>query len=136
MAFAGEVFLLLGFPPVSISTAEVYGRLQADLTLPANGVNLGALRALKLPGNKDFGFAINDLEPVVFAGWPELSLFRDNLLEQGACHAMLSGSGSTVFGMFEDRDGMLRAGEKLSGLFRHWELFRTSTVAEAPRLSV
>ncbi|MBD3866502.1 MAG: 4-(cytidine 5'-diphospho)-2-C-methyl-D-erythritol kinase [Acidobacteria bacterium] len=129
LPFAGEVPLLLGFPPVSISTAQVYDRLSAYLTLPANGVNLSALRALKLPGNKDFGFAINDLEPVVFAGWPELRLFRDSLLEHGARHAMLSGSGSTVFGVFEDQDGMIRAGEKLSGLFRHWELFRTRTVA-------
>ena len=135
LPFAGEVPLLLGFPPVSISTAQVYSQLGAYLTLPANGVNLCGLRALKLPGNKDFGFAINDLEPVVFGRWPELRSFRDSLLAHGALHAMLSGSGSTVFGVFEDRDGMQRAGEKLSGLFRHWELFRTRTVAEAIRLS-
>jgi len=131
LPFSGEIPLLLGFPPVSISTADVFSRLGAYLTLPANGVNLSELRALKLPGNKDFGFAINDLEPVVFSGWPELGLFRDSLLEHGAMHAMLSGSGATVFGVFEDRERMHRAGEKLSGLFRHWELFRTKTVAQA-----
>ncbi len=131
LRFAGEVPLLLGFPPVSISTAEVYARLGSNLTLPANGVNLSALRALKLPGNKDFGFAINDLEAVAFAGWPELRLFRDSLLEYGAIGAMLSGSGSTVFGTFDNEDGMNRAGEKLSGLYRDWELLRTRTVAEA-----
>jgi 4-diphosphocytidyl-2-C-methyl-D-erythritol kinase len=131
LPFAGEFPLLLGFPLVSLSTAEVYSHLGADLTLPANGVNLSGLRALKLPGNKDFGFAINDLEPGVFARWPELRSFRDGLLQEGAIHAMLSGSGSTVFGVFEDEDGMNRAADKLAGRFRHWEMFRTRTAAGA-----
>ena len=135
LPFAGEVPLLLGFSPVSISTAEVYSRLGADLTLPANGVNLSGLRTLKLPGNKDFGFAINDLEPVVFARWTELRSFRDCLLEEGAIHAMLSGSGSTVFGVFEDEDGMNRAGENLTARFRHWKLYRTRTAAGAACLT-
>ena len=135
LPFAGEVPLLLGFPPVSLSTAEVYSRLGADLTLPENDVNLSGLRALKLPGNKDFGFAINDLEPGVFARWPELRSFRDGLLKEGAIHAMLSGSGSTVFGVFEDEDGMKRAGENLAGRFRHWEMFRTRTAPGAACLT-
>jgi 4-diphosphocytidyl-2-C-methyl-D-erythritol kinase len=135
LPFAGKVYLLLGFPAVMISTAEVYAGLPSDLTPLGNGVNLGALRALKLPEYKDFGFAANDLEPVVFDRWPELKSFRDGLLQEGAMHAMLSGSGSTVFGVFEGEDGMNRAGKNLAGRFRHWKISGSRTVADAVRLA-
>jgi len=134
--FAGEKLILLGFPPVSISTAEVYRRFGAKLTLPEIGVNLAGLHGLKLPENKDFGFAVNDLESVVLSGWSELKHFRDALLEQGGQHAMLSGSGSTVLGVFSDAESLKRAASQLAGRFADWRLFETRTIREAVQLIV
>jgi 4-diphosphocytidyl-2-C-methyl-D-erythritol kinase len=134
--FAGKKTLLLGFPPVQISTAEVYRRLGANLTLQGNDVNLPGLRGLKLRENKDFGFAVNDLESVVFSGWSDLKRFRDALLEQGGQHAMLSGSGSTVLGVFSDAESMKRAVRQLAGRFKEWRLFETRTIREAIQLIV
>ncbi|MEX2180239.1 MAG: hypothetical protein WD801_16100, partial [Gemmatimonadaceae bacterium] len=43
----------------------------------------------------------NDFEPAVEARHPELRVFRDRLATAGATVARLSGSGSTVFGIFD-----------------------------------
>jgi 4-diphosphocytidyl-2-C-methyl-D-erythritol kinase len=44
---------------------------------------------------------VNDFEIPVFAQHPELRLLRDELYEKGALYASMSGSGSTIFGIFE-----------------------------------
>ncbi len=44
----------------------------------------------------------NDFEPSVFARHPRLALIKEDLLKQGALYAAMSGSGSTLFGLFAD----------------------------------
>ncbi len=43
---------------------------------------------------------VNDFEKPVFTAYPQIRLIRDSLYEQGALYASMSGSGSTVFGIF------------------------------------
>ena len=43
---------------------------------------------------------INDFEAPVFKAHPELEAFKNNLYEQGAIYASMSGSGSSLFGIF------------------------------------
>lgn len=43
---------------------------------------------------------INDFEAPVFKANPELEAFKNNLYEQGAIYASMSGSGSSLFGIF------------------------------------
>ena len=43
---------------------------------------------------------INDFEKPVFEAHPSLALIKNNLYEQGALYASLSGSGSSLFGIF------------------------------------
>lgn len=45
---------------------------------------------------------VNDFEEVVFPEYPEIGAIKDELYNRGALYASLSGSGSTVFGLFED----------------------------------
>ncbi len=47
--------------------------------------------------------SVNDFEPVIFAHFPELEKIKHTLLDCGAKHAHLSGSGATVFGIFEEK---------------------------------
>lgn len=47
---------------------------------------------------------INDFEIPVFLKYPELKEIKDQLYQQGAAYAAMSGSGSTVFGLFEKKD--------------------------------
>jgi 4-diphosphocytidyl-2-C-methyl-D-erythritol kinase len=42
----------------------------------------------------------NDFEEAVFAAYPEVKSIKDSLYEQGAVYASMSGSGSTVYGIF------------------------------------
>jgi len=130
-----ELALLLGIPPFGISTAEVFGALAVRLTLPGNGVNLPRLSAHKWPEENDFRFMVNDLEAVVFERWPLLGEFRRTLAALGAGCARLSGSGSTVFGVFADRATRDAARERLAREFEEWSLLPVESRAEGIELS-
>jgi 4-diphosphocytidyl-2-C-methyl-D-erythritol kinase len=129
-----EHALVLGFPPFGVSTAEVFAEVRHRLTLPGNGVSLPRLSAYKWPGDKDFSFAVNDLESVVFPRWPSLKSFRDALRAAGARAAMLSGSGSTVFGVFTEPAVALEAAERVGRRFEDWTVLATRTVESGPRV--
>ena len=105
-----EEWLVLVLPPFSLSTAMVYGELAAPaLTDPAAATNL--------PGSGSGGGRDrNDLEPAAESLRGELSRFRAALSDSGATSARLSGSGSTVFGVFGDEESARRAVERLAGL--------------------
>lgn len=120
--------ILLGCPPFGISTKEVFERLPPRLTPVENGVSLSAFSPHKWPEEKDFGSLVNDLEPLVYEGWPELKNFRDALLEAGASGALLSGSGSTVYGVFPDERRLDEARRRLRGEFVGWRLVATRAV--------
>ena len=71
----------------------------------------------------------NDFEPSVFARHPRLALIKEDLLKQGALYAAMSGSGSTLFGLFADERPYI---PPFDGLFVHSEQllplpFRTGT---------
>lgn len=134
--------ILLGAPPFPISTAEVYaahaervgtaGRL--DPLTPENpGVTVPA-SFLKLIEENDFGQVRNDLEPTVLEGWPELGRFRSALDGAGARAACVSGSGSTVFGVFEAKSDASRAAEALVERFPGWRLLLARTVGDGARV--
>jgi 4-diphosphocytidyl-2-C-methyl-D-erythritol kinase len=55
----------------------------------------------------------NDFEEVVFPENPELSSAKSALLRAGAKYASLSGSGSTLYGLFASREAAVRATERL-----------------------
>jgi len=138
-----ETPLLLGFPPFGIPTAEVYRRVRVPgapggetVRLTPSGIDVSVARfsTLKLPGGKDFGFVTNDLERAVFEGWPELQAFRDSLMKAGARKALVSGSGSTVFGIFPESDLVDRAVSILGSVFATWELRPCRTIGEGIRV--
>jgi 4-diphosphocytidyl-2-C-methyl-D-erythritol kinase len=105
-----QEWVLLVMPPFSLSTAEVYGALPAGaLTDSAAATNLGASDPLGGPDR-------NDLEPAAESLQGELRRFRSALLDHGAASARLSGSGSTVFGVFGDEESARHAHEGLAGL--------------------
>ena len=87
--------LLLVKPPVAVSTAEAYSAVT-----PA--VPPVALRdLLQRPVTEWKGLVENDFEKNVFALHPQLAELKKRLYEAGAAYAAMSGSGSTVYGLFE-----------------------------------
>ncbi len=120
--------LLLGVPPFGVSTAEVFRGYSTRLTLPENGVSLRLVSPHKWLRENDFGSMVNDLEGVVFDQWPTLKHFRDGLIEEGALGALLSGSGSTVYGIFRDHQTMRDAHRELRTRFTNWKVLPTRAV--------
>lgn len=127
MPFIGERPILIGLPPFGISTSEVFSELRVRLTHPENGVSFPLLSAHKWQEENDFHIAANDLEAIVFESRPELEEFRDALWRAGASSALLSGSGSAVYGIFRDAGQMREAEAELGSAFGRWALLRTRT---------
>ncbi len=129
----GERPLVLGLPPFALGTAEVYARLGAPLTPRDSGVTVPRLFVKFAEGN-DFGLATNDLEAPAFAAYPELAAFRDAMSRSGAEPALLSGSGSCVFGMFGEERGAAEAAAHLAEAFAGWRIVLTRTFASGVRI--
>lgn len=91
---------LLLCPPVQVNTAWAYAawdRERASFSLTektkADKNNRSSCQSF---------YGMNDFEPVVFAAYPLLSSLKGRLVEEGADIAGMSGSGSTLFGLFRD----------------------------------
>lgn len=54
---------------------------------------------------------VNDFESAVFAAYPEIGEIKEKLYHHGALFALMSGSGSTLFGLFETREMAEKAEE-------------------------
>lgn len=92
-------WVLLVNPGVHVSTAWVYNNLKLT--------NRGELA--KLPsfyGSIEDICSIfaNDLESVTIPSFPVIAEIRNGMLKHGALGAMMSGSGPTVFGLYQDRE--------------------------------
>ena len=122
-----QEWVLLVFPPFSLSTAEVYARVKArSLT--------GSPSATKVSGSETgAGPERNDLERAAESLRGELRRIRSALAGAGARNARLSGSGSTVFGTFGTREEASRAEGSLEGLRRETkaEMAIVKTVSRA-----
>jgi 4-diphosphocytidyl-2-C-methyl-D-erythritol kinase len=108
------VFVIV-YPGISISTQWVYSNFR--LTKDTNNLSILALQKAEggeLPPDRWNGFLINDLEGSVLKEYPEVARCRDELLQWGAVGALMSGSGSAVFGLFEDREKAEKAALSLS----------------------
>lgn len=127
-----ERTVLLGCPPYGLSTPEVYRALGAPLTAQAADVTVPRL-FVKLAEGNDFALATNDLEAAAFGIRPELGAFRDALSRSGAEVALLSGSGSTVFGLFRAGSDVTSVAEALRGGFPGWTFRASRTIASGVR---
>lgn len=117
--------LLLVKPPFGVSAGRAYSEVRkyADERLDAGAM----IEALNGGDYKAFGNVLrNDLEGPVFKSHPELSAIKKRLLEKGAVLSLMSGSGSTVFGAFENRR---LAEEARAGFPSYWSAVADTQVA-------
>ena len=85
----GEILLVI--PSFSISTVKAYRMCKPKMCSPSASPNTLAELALKIE---------NQFHESLFPSYPELNQICELLLECGALAAAVSGSGSTVFGLF------------------------------------
>lgn len=127
-----ERHLVVVTPEVKVSTAAAYKALNAPaLTKAGSAVMLPISRAGEQISDSLHEIMRNDFEAVVFDLYPEIESARDALLNQGARRAMLSGSGSSVFGLYESRDEAGCAAEALRQAKTDWEVFACATLSRA-----
>jgi 4-diphosphocytidyl-2-C-methyl-D-erythritol kinase len=94
--------VLIAKPPISVSTKFVYQNLNLD----ENTIHPDIDRLISDIQNKDLraiaGDMGNVLETVTIPNYPEIDAIKTTMKAHGAIGAMMSGSGPTVFGLFED----------------------------------
>jgi len=91
---------------VHVSTADAYRALSPRLTTELQQNKMFTFQSLTWDGGVS---AANDFEAVVFEQHPELAVLKKRLIRAGAAEAMMTGSGSALFGLFPSRDGVSRA---------------------------
>ena len=118
--------ILIGKPGISVSTKCVYSNLRAGEIKDHPDIS-GMIRAIEegsLPGVT--ARMANVLERVTIPAHPVIEEIKRNMIAHGACNALMSGSGPTVFGIFDNRRTAEAASRALkrSGLARQVFLTR------------
>ena len=102
-------------PPINVSTADVYGRLQANRIQnhPSAQAMVSALEKGSFP---DMCASLgNVLEDVTLRMHPEVSQLKEAMMKLGADGALMSGSGPTVFGLVSKEAKVARIYNGLRG---------------------
>ena len=102
-----DCFFLIAKPQFSISTKWAYSKI--NKLLPNKKMRYNLL-ALEEPLKWDSFW--NDFEDVVIPRYPEIRELKEAMLKSGAIYSSLSGSGSTVFGIYNNYDQALEASKK------------------------
>ena len=127
----GEQFILIVTPNVSVSTKRAFEGMNAS-TLTNEDSNRILRDCRKEVDSLDLGHSalINDFEESVFDAFPEIQRVKETLLELGAVNAAMSGSGASVFAIFdktETRQAALKALDHEST----WRKFAVATISRS-----
>lgn len=102
-------WIVLVNPGIHVSTPWAYGEFSKRL---ASGlaVRRGTLFSAATHAMASLDDALkNDFEDVVFPAFPAVRALKEELLASGASYALMSGSGSSVFGLFDNENDAHRA---------------------------
>lgn len=124
LPFLPPLYYLLVHPGFAVSTAWVYQSLR--LTISDEVANLPRFSAGT--SAEVVSQLYNDLERVTVEAYPQINQVKQQLLEKGALGSLMSGSGATVFGVFETFEAACNAGEGLAGQFG-WKTFPVRPLA-------
>lgn len=114
-------YVLVGKPGINVSTKAAYESLELDKIKDRPDID-GMIRDIE---NGDL-YAMtskmgNVFEPGIIAKYPVIQQIKDLMEENGALKAMMSGSGPTVFGIFDEKEKM----EKAAAILRESKLAKT-----------
>lgn len=108
-----EGYVLIGKPGINVSTKTAYENLKLDAIERRPDID-GMIRDIQ---NKDLYSMtekmVNVFEPGLMEKYPVIREIRDFMEERGALKAMMSGSGPTVFGIFDSKEKMNAAAAAL-----------------------
>ena len=108
-----HMWILIAKPQINVSTRLVYEQLDMGGIQKHPDID-GIIRAIEAQDVVRIAQSMgNVLENVTVPLYPVIETIKQDMLSHGAINAMMSGSGPTVFGIFDDRAKMREAAEVL-----------------------
>ncbi len=123
---APPAWVVLATPPVAISTTWAYGRVKIPLTPPDRGASILAAAIASQDWRSISPHFHNDFEDVVLPEFEVVARLRRALDASGVLGSLLSGSGSTVFGLARTRDEAQLAARTAAALGASVHVVRTT----------
>ena len=94
--------IVIAKPGISVSTKAVFGKLRVNEIEKHPDID-GIVKAIKAGILTDIASRLgNTLEEVTIKDYPVIAQIKEDMIAQGALGALMSGSGPTVFGIFDD----------------------------------
>jgi 4-diphosphocytidyl-2-C-methyl-D-erythritol kinase len=93
-----EFKIVIIYPAIHISTGWAFANIKP--VRPAKSIK----QIIQQPISTWKNELINDFEKPVFAKYPEIKNIKDKLYNEGAVYASMSGSGSAVYGIFNNKE--------------------------------
>lgn len=122
-----QCWVVLAKPPITVSTADVYGRFKADEVNKHPSVK-EMLGAIERGSFTDMCGALgNVLESVTLQLYPEVKQLKESMLKLGADGVLMSGSGPTVFGLVSKEAKLSRIYNGLRGFCKEVYVVRMLT---------
>jgi len=106
---------ILVAPGIHVNTARAYRDLSPRLTTELQQNKMVSFQSVAWD-TRSLASARNDFEAVVFEQHRKLATLKKRLVRAGATAALMTGSGSALFGLFPDRNGISRAKELLGAV--------------------
>ena len=128
-----KCYVLIAKPGISVSTKLVYEKLDAKEIKDHPDID-GVLKGLEEQDLKKVAESMeNVLEAVTIEEYPVIEAIKACMKKNGALNAMMSGSGPTVFGLFESRTAAKSAQQKIrhQGLARQVYLTKIHNVGRS-----
>ena len=96
--------ILIAKPAISVSTKFVYENLKLDENTVHPDIDL-LIQDIEMKNLADMAAHMgNVLESVTIPNYPVIAQIKEQMIKDGALNAMMSGSGPTVFGIFDDKE--------------------------------
>jgi 4-diphosphocytidyl-2-C-methyl-D-erythritol kinase len=95
--YLNEYFFVIVKPEVHVPTAIAYSNIKPKLA------KIPLSEAIKQPIETWKNTILNDFEKSIFKEFPEIENIKKTLYKKGAIYASMSGSGSSVFGIFKNK---------------------------------
>lgn len=123
-----KMYIVLAKPSFGVSTAFVYKNYKAE-NVEKRPDTKAVIEAIEKGDTKEIAKGLcNVLESVTAKKYDDIEKIKESLKAFGAENAIMSGSGPTVFGIFEDKNTADKAAEKIIEKFKIKEVYSVETI--------
>lgn len=123
-----QCHVIIAKPPISVSTAFVYGNIKPDQLMNHPDID-GIVDAIKNGNLEQMAKLLyNVMEEVTVAEYPIIQEIKDVMINCGAINSIMSGSGPTVFGLFDQLEKAEAAMKKLTEANLTQQLYLTEFI--------